>query len=131
MAYMKYKELTKYFNFSEELDLNNLPEYVTDFVTNGEKVLVGYATSKDKFIMTTKKIVLFEVSGLESMKKIHFLPFNHISSSAIEFKPSKAAILLSMDSGYQLRLNFVDMTPDDKRKFRKVYMFLVDHITHK
>ena len=131
MAYIKYKELTKYFNFSEELDLDNLPDYVTDFVSNGEKVLVGYATNKDKFIMTSKKIILFEVSGLESMKKIHFLPFNNISSSAVEFKPSKAAILLTMDSGYQLRLNFVDMTPDDKRKFRKVYMFLVDHITHK
>ena len=56
MAYIKYKELTKYFNFSEELDLDNLPEYVTDFVSNGEKVLVGYATNKDKFIMTNKRL---------------------------------------------------------------------------
>jgi len=131
MAYIKYKELTKYFNFSEELNLEELPEYVTDFISTGERVLVGYATNKDKFIMTNKKIILFEVSGFESMKKIHFLPFNNVSSSAIEFKPNRAAILLSMDSGYQLRLNFVDMTAQDKTKFRQVYMYLINHITQK
>ena len=29
MAYIKYKELTKYFNFNKELDVKELPSYVT------------------------------------------------------------------------------------------------------
>ena len=38
MAYIKYKELTKYFNFSKELDIDNLPNYVTDYLKDNEKI---------------------------------------------------------------------------------------------
>ena len=36
MAYIKYKELTKYFNFSKEIDKDNLPTYVTDYLKKDE-----------------------------------------------------------------------------------------------
>ena len=32
MAYVKYKELTKYFNFNKEIEKDRLPKYVTDYV---------------------------------------------------------------------------------------------------
>ena len=32
MAYIKYKELTKYFNFNKIIEIDDLPEYVTDYI---------------------------------------------------------------------------------------------------
>ena len=128
MAYIKYKELTEYFNFHQELDINNLPDYVKDYLSPKEEVFVAYATNNDKFVLTNKKILIFDVKGITGTKKIHIFPFKSISSSAIEFKANKTAILVTMDSGYQLRLNFVQMNPKDKRKFRQVYMILANNI---
>jgi hypothetical protein len=131
MAYMKYKELTQYFNFHQELDINNLPEFVRDYLSFNERALFGYATHNDTFVLTDKKLLVFDVSDVSTRKTIHVFPFNSISSSAVEFKKNKAAILLSMDSGYQVRLNFVKMLPQDKTKFRQMYMILVNYICSK
>ena len=38
MAYIKYKELTKYFNFNKEISSNQLPSYVTDYLKKEEKI---------------------------------------------------------------------------------------------
>ena len=42
MAYIKYKEIKKYFNFSSVLDKSKLPKYVKDYVFDDEKILVAY-----------------------------------------------------------------------------------------
>lgn len=132
MAYIKYKELTQYFNFYKELDINNLPTYVTDYMEDGEAPFVAYSTVRDKFVLTNKKIILFDVRGIRGKcKRIHFFPLLSISSTALEFKTNKVSILLSMDSGYQLRLNFVNMLAQDKTKLRLIYMHLIHSIVEK
>lgn len=132
MAYIKYKELTQYFNFYKELDINTLPKYVYDYLEAGEEMYVAYGTVRDIFILTSHKIILFDVRGIVGNTKIiHFFPFYSISSTALEFKKNRVAILLSMDSGYPLRLNFVKMLAEDKTKIRKVYMHLVEKISNK
>lgn len=132
MAYIKYKELTQYFNFYKELDLEQLPHYVTDYLEEGEVPYVAYGTARDKFVLTDRKIILFDVRGVTGKcKRIHFFPLLSISSTALEFKPNQVAILLSMDSGYQLRLNFIKMLAKDKTKIRQVYMHLIHKISEK
>lgn len=132
MAYIKYKELTQYFNFYKELDIKSLPNYVTDYLEDGEVPFVAYGTMRDKFVLTNKKIILFDVRGvLGKCKRIHFFPLLSISSTALEFKTKQVAILLSMDSGYQLRLNFIKMLAQDKTKIRSVYMNLIHRISEK
>ena len=132
MAYIKYKELTRYFNFDRELDINSLPKYVTDYVKENEIIYAAYATNKDKIVVTDQKLIIFEVYGVFSKaRRIHFFPFRTISSSAIEFYGPKVAFLLSMDSGYQLRFNFIKMSPESKTKIRLVYMHIVDGISSK
>lgn len=132
MAYIKYKEMTQYFNFNKELDINELPKYVSDYLEDGEIMYVAYGTIRDKFVLTDRKIILFDVKGITgATKKIHFFPFHSISTSALEFKNNMVAILLTMDSGYQLRLNFVKMLSQDKTKIRKVYMHLISKISNK
>lgn len=42
MAYIKYKEVTKYFNFSKYIDSKLLPKYTLDYVFEDEKMLVSY-----------------------------------------------------------------------------------------
>lgn len=132
MAYIKYKELTQYFNFYKELEIQKLPTYVTDYLEEGEIPYVAYGTVRDKFVLTDRKIILFDVRGLTGKcKRIHFFPLLSISSTALEFKPNQVAILLSMDSGYQLRLNFIKMLAQDKTKIRSVYMHLIHRISEK
>lgn len=121
MAYIKYKELTKYFNFNKRLDLEGLPKYVLDYVDNDEKLIGAYKTSRDKSVFTTKRMILFDVTPFTKKKKIHIIPYNSISSATIEYDMASASILLSLNSGYQLRLNFVGMHAEDKTELRLLF----------
>ena len=127
MAYIKYKELTKYFNFNKEIPLDDLPHYVTDYVNPKEKIYKAYKTLRDKAIFTDKRMILFDVDPITNSKKIHIIPYLSISTGAILFKKKDAAILLSFDSGYQIRLNFVKLNPDEKTELRKLYSKMLDN----
>jgi hypothetical protein len=129
MAYIKFKELTHYFNFYKELDLGELPPYVFHYLTKGEDINAVYSTLRDKCMFTDRKIILFDRKGTFGItKKIHFFPYKNISSTAILFTNTKVSILLTMDSGYQLKLNFVKMNSENKTHLRKVYYKLVESI---
>ena len=66
-------------------------------------------------------MILFDRDIVGSYKKIHIIPYQSISTSAICFKPGKAEIFLSLDSGYQMRINFVNMNHDKKEHLKIVY----------
>lgn len=121
MAYIKLKELTKYFDFKHEMDTRELPFYTTEYVNPGEKILLAYKTSRDHAIFTEKTMLLFDRDIMGTYKKIHIVPYQSISSSAICFKPGKAELLLSLDSGYQIRIVFVNMDHEKKEHLKVVY----------
>lgn len=132
MAYIKYKELTKYYNFSKELKLNELPEYVYSYIETGEEILIAYSTHNDIFLLTTYKLIIFDTDDLNKEKqRIHFFPHISVSSTAIEFNKNKSSIFLTMDSGYQVQLNFIKMTKEEQEKIRKVYMTMIEVISKK
>jgi hypothetical protein len=60
MAYIKFKELTKSFYFNKEIDIESLPKYVTDYLSEDEKVYRAYQTKRDKAIFTNKSMLLLE-----------------------------------------------------------------------
>lgn len=128
MAYIKYKELTKYFNFNKEIPLDALPTYVTDYVNNKESMYKAYKTLRDKAVFTDKRMILFDVHPLGNTKKIHIIPYKSISTGAILFKKSEASIFLSFDSGYQIRLNFVRLSATDKTELRKLYSNMMNTV---
>ena len=121
MAYIKYKELTKYFNFNKRLEIENLPKYVLDYVDNNEKVIAAYRTSRDKSIFTDRRMILFDVTPFTKKKKDHILPYKSIDTAANEYNIGAAALLISFTSGYQLRLNFVKMSAADKSELRILF----------
>ncbi|MCI9233956.1 MAG: PH domain-containing protein [Bacilli bacterium] len=127
MAYIKFKELSKYFDFKEEiLSIEELPEYAKEYVEEEEKILLAYKNSKDYMVFTNKKMVLFDRDTMAVYyKKIHVIPYISISTSAINFKPGKVEILLSLDSGYQMHLNFVDMNHDKKEHIKQVFKIMM------
>lgn len=125
MAYIKYKELTKYFDFRKEVDINELPEYTTEYVNPGEKILGAYKTERDHGIFTDKTMILFDRDIIGSYKKIHIIPYKSISTSAICFKPGRAEILLSNDSGYQMRIVFVNMNHEKKDRLKAIYKVMM------
>ena len=126
VAYIKFKELTKYFDFKEEIMEENLPDYTKEYVESNEKILMGYKNSKDYVVFTDKKMILFDRDTLAVYyKKIHIIPYISISTSAINFKPGKVELLFSLDSGYQLHVNFIDMNHDKKENIKKVYKIMM------
>lgn len=128
MAYVKYKELTKYFNFNKELETDSLPHYVTDYLDEGETIFKAYKTTRDKGIFTDKRMILFDVNPLIGGKKVHIIPYKSISSGAILFKFNSGAILLSFDSGYQLKLNFIQMSATDKTHLRNLFSYIMKKV---
>lgn len=72
---------------------------------------------------------LFDVRGIfGKTKRIHFFPYRSISSSAIEYHEASVSIMMSMDSGYQVRINFVNLSPEGKSDIRKVYFKMLEKI---
>ena len=122
MSYIKFKELSKYFDFKTEVYEDKLPDYAKEYVEDNETILIGYKNSKDYVVFTDKKMILFDRDTLALYyKKIHIIPYVSISTSAINFKPGKVELLFSFDSGYQLHVNFIDMNHDKKEVIKKVY----------
>ncbi len=127
MAYIKFKELTKYFDFKKEItDKDDLPDYTKEYVLNGEKIILAYKNSKDYVLFTDYKIILFDRDPMAVYyKKIHVIPYVSISTHAINFKPGKVELLFSFDSGYQLHLNFIDMNHDKKENLKRVFNIMM------
>ena len=125
MAYIKYKELTKYFDFKEEIKVDDLPDYTKEYVNPGEKILGGYKTSRDYAVFTDKTMILFDRDIIKSYKKIHVIPYKSINTSAICFKPGKAEIFFALESGYQMRIVFVNMNHDKKENLKVIYKSLI------
>ena len=131
MAYLKYKELTKYFYFRKRIDIDSLPKYVTDYFEKGETVLAAFATTRDKGVFTEKKIILFDVKGLSVAKQIHIIPYSSISTIAILYRNYSAEILAYVDSGYPLNLKFVNLKAEDKTNLRELYMKISEKVCNK
>lgn len=127
MAYIKFKELSKYFDFKEEIATDKLPEYAKEYVSSKETILGSYKNSKDYAVFTDKKMILFDRDTLAVYyKKIHIFPYVSISSSAINFKPGKVELLFSFDSGYQLHINFIEMDHNKKEKIKSIYKTMME-----
>ena len=127
MAYIKFKELTKYFDLKKEVKEDDLPEYAKEYVNDKEKIILSYKNNKDYAVFTNKKIILFDRDALAVYyKKIHVIPYCSISTSAINFKPGKVELLLSLDSGYQVHLKFVDMNHNKKENIKKIYIEMMN-----
>lgn len=129
MAYAKFKELTKYFDFRQEVDVRELPYYATEYVNQGEKILLAYKTARDHAVFTDKTMILFDRDLVGTYKKIHIIPYTSISTSAICFRPGKTEILMSLDSGYQMRIIFVNMNHEKKEHIKAVYKTMMKNST--
>ncbi len=126
MAYIKFKELTKYFDLKTEVKYEDLPDYAKEYVEDNEKVVMSYKNSKDYAVFTNRKIILFDRDTLAVYyKKIHIIPYVSISTSAINFKPGKVELLFSLDSGYQIHINFIDMNHDKKEHIKALYKIIM------
>jgi hypothetical protein len=128
---MKFKELTKYFDFKTEiLDSETLPDYTKEYINQEfEKIVLAYKNNKDYVVFTNKRMILFDRDTVAIYyKKIHMVPYKSISTSAINYKPGKVELLFSLDSGYQLHINFISMNHDKKENLKKVYKLMMNTI---
>ena len=77
MAYMKFKELTKYFDFYKELDKGELPEYTTEYVRDYEKILLGYKTFDNDSNVTIYEVDTYKHNYISLV--LSFFKFRTIS----------------------------------------------------
>lgn len=126
MAYIKFKELAKYFDFKTEVRKEELEDYAKEYIDEKEQFVFAYKNSRDYAIFTTKRMILFDRDALAVYyKKVHIIPYMSISTSAINYKPGKVEILLSLDSGYQMHLNFIEMNHDKKENIKRIYKLMM------
>lgn len=126
MAYIKFKELAKYFDFKTEVREDELEDYAKEYIDDvKERFVFAYKNSKDYMVFTDKRMILFDRDTLAIYyKKIHIIPYVSISSSAINYKPGKVELLFSLESGYQLHINFIEMNHDKKENLKMVYKLM-------
>ena len=55
LAYIRYKAITRYFNFFKSIELQNIPSYGKDYIGENEMILAVYNEGKDVSIITDKK----------------------------------------------------------------------------
>ncbi len=128
MAYIKYKEITKYFYFYKELSKDDLPKYVTDYISPKEEIFACYSTRCDRGVFTDKKILLFDVKPFSGQKQIHTVPLTSVSTIAVLFNGSDGELIIYLDSGYPLNLKFRQLSAEDKTKLRLLYTKISDII---
>lgn len=122
MAYIRYKEVTKHFNFSKVVELKSLPSYVSDYAYDSETILAAYKVGRDHGMITDKKIVLFDKSiSFRPKKEITTIPYRSISAHSVIFHNNTAEIYLLLDSGHPLLLKFSNMSAEDKVRLRLLY----------
>ena len=81
--------------------------------------------------MKDKKIVLFDnYSLLGTKKQIYTIPYSSISTCSVIFRLNGAELSLFMDSGYPIRLKFVDMKDIDKKRLRILYSTIIKIINN-
>ena len=131
-----YNKLTtkKDFEFDsvEKMLIENKKEEIKEALNEYEKhifnkEILGYKTSRDHAVFTDKTMILFDRNIACTYKKIHIIPYSSISTSAILFKPGRAEILMSMDSGYQMRIVFLNMNHVKKEHLKEVYKIMMKY----
>lgn len=127
MAYIKYKELTKYFNFYKELEIETLPKYVLDYVNkDNEKILKAYATAKDRSVFTTKRMILFDIAPFTSAKKIFVIPYKYITIYSIQFNNDNATLLMYINGSKPLEIKFRNLDSSGKTRLRELFTYMSD-----
>lgn len=122
MFYVKYKEITRNFNFSNVLKISELPGYIKHYVLDDEQILTAYKTSRDHGVFTDKKIVLFDSYSRFGMRKqMYTIPYKSISTISVIFESTTAELHLFLDCGYPVKLKFVNVEPRDKVRLRILY----------
>lgn len=118
MAYIRYKEVAKHFNFTKALDIESIPSYVKDYVYDDEILLAVYKVGKDHGIITDKKIVLFDN---KARKEITTVPYKSITAHSVIFHSFSAEIYLLLETRNTILLKFADMEDVDKLRLRLLY----------
>ena len=83
----------------------------------------------DYVVFTNRKMLLFDrdVLGVH-YKKVHVVPYKSISTSAINYLVGKVEMLFSLDSGYQMHINFVGMNHDKKENLKRIFKIMMKSV---
>ena len=125
MLYVKYKEITRGFNFSKVIPKEELPGYIKHYIYEDEFILSAYKTSRDHGVFTDRKIILFDnFSKFGIRKQIITIPYKSISTISVIFDNKNAELHLLLDSGYPINLKFVNMAAEKKVRLRYLYSYI-------
>ncbi|MCQ2194415.1 MAG: PH domain-containing protein [Paludibacteraceae bacterium] len=68
-----------------EVDLNAVKKEFEDILVEGEELEHAYSVVRDKWVFTTKRLILLDVQGLTGAKKEYLsIPYENISYFSVE-----------------------------------------------
>jgi len=107
MAYTKLKPLVYKFIFTNQLEEDQLPKYVGDYLEKNEIPEYIYKTKDDIVLFTDKKIILFDKGGItKKMKEVFIIPYKSITTCAVYYGKITSNIKITLINGYPIWLNF-------------------------
>jgi hypothetical protein len=122
MAYIRYKAVTRDFNFTKVIDTKDIPSYGKDYIYGDEKILAAYNVGKDIGLITDKKIILFDNStSFGARKEVTTIPYKSVTAHSIIFYGSRTEIYLLLETSNPLLLKFSNMEDKDKYRLRLIY----------
>ncbi len=105
----------------QELEKEELPKYVKDYITRSEDMLKAYMTKNDQCIFTNKKIIIFATSSLTNTKMVQIIPYNTISNILICFNTDNAKIKITLHTRNFTLFKFKNLSSEDKVELRMLY----------
>lgn len=122
MVKVDLERVKKNIKFIKVIPKTELPGYIKHYISNDEKMLVIYKTTRDYGIFTDRKIVLFDnYKKAGSVKEMFTIPYRSISTISISFLETEAEMELLFDNGHSLTLNFANLFAEDKVRLRILY----------
>ncbi|NLA32622.1 MAG: PH domain-containing protein [Mollicutes bacterium] len=114
--------MKKVYKFARKKDLNLLPQYVIDYVYEGETFWAVYATHRDHGVFTDKKLILFDNNmSMGQRREIITIPYESITALSIIYYTNNVEIKLYLENTGEIILKFLRTIPSEKTEIRYLY----------
>jgi hypothetical protein len=81
MAFVKFKPIASSFRLHERINDDNIKDEINNYVTDNEKVVYSYKSTRDIVIFTDKRILFIDKKGIRGFRRsIYGINYSSISS---------------------------------------------------
>lgn len=107
MAFVKFKPIASSFRLFERINEDSIREEINSYVTDNERVVYSYKSTRDIVIFTDKRILFIDKKGIRGFRRsVYGINYESISSYELSVTDIISKISLIMDSGHMIMMRF-------------------------